>query len=255
MEILPTLALVPGAPAQPETIASGGDDPFLALLAGLMQPPAQPSAPLAINGWARRRSRGSGRFWPNSDTVVTATTDATSFGLQPARRHRNRRTGSRPDSTGHRRHKNFRRAARAAGDARNGHSTHRWSQLSSRRLCRCRRLARARPPSAAAPKAETAAAGGELRPKAVTASHRRQPDRSGEDQVLSDDPGEVPTTVAPVPASVAPADARTAETAPAHSPGLDPSDLAAPVPEAGAAPVPANESRPPDTPATRRSRR
>ena len=101
-----------------------------------------------------------------------------------------------------------------------------------------------------APMAETAAAGGELRPKAVTAAHRREPDRSGEDQVLSDDPGEVPTTVAPVPASVAPADARTAESAPAHSPGLDPSDLAARVPEAGAAPVPANEPRPADTPAT-----
>jgi len=46
MEILPTLTLLPPAPTAGSTPAESGGDPFLALLAGLMQQPAQPAVPL-----------------------------------------------------------------------------------------------------------------------------------------------------------------------------------------------------------------
>ena len=51
----------PAAPASPEITAAGGDDPFLALLAGLILPPIQPAVTLASQARARRCSRQSPR--------------------------------------------------------------------------------------------------------------------------------------------------------------------------------------------------
>ena len=218
MEILPTLALVPGAPGQPETITSGGDDPFLALLAGLMQPPAQPSTPLSI------------KAGPAGDPAAAAASGQTLTPSSPQPPTLPPSASDQPVATA--------TVAPEVGPIAPATVAIRISAALREPLAAPETafdppqepavVAKVVPmaplsPSwmakAAAPKAEAAAAGGELRPKAVTASHRHQPDRSDEDQVLTDDPGEVPTTVAPVPSSVTPADAHTAATAPAHSPG------------------------------------
>lgn len=248
MEILPTLASMPGASPAPEAIASGSDDPFLALLAGLMQQPAQPAAPLPgeiqpAAGTMVKTPAGPGQALaalpPASPVAISPMPDpldATGVGITPPN------AGAAPH------HEPLREPLAAAGPGIDLPSS----------LPVAGEAAPASPPSPGPDAkgnqrlAETASLDTIVRPKSLPVVQRREPHRPGEREAISADRGEVPEMHA-VAAIVPPPNIVAANEALARSPDPDATDLAAQALEAGAAAVPAAARQPADAPAAQGS--